>query len=321
MSNNNNGLKRIRSFSSATSALLVLTSFSSTAFGEQGDWYPSPWGADDERGAANLLTHDKVLEATKLIKEGRIYQLGRTYDSQMPLFGDRSYDMRILEIGPLGENNLTAHEGYFSGELDQGGTQFDGLGHIGVGDHFFNGYHHSDLGNEHGLAYLGVENVGPIFTRGVLIDLAGYKGVERLKVDYEITADDLEGALKRQGTEIHKGDVVLVHTGWGSHWKTNNTAFLGSEPGLGIEAAQFLVDKNIVVVGSDNLGIEVVPNPNGSLAFPVHQLFLTQNGIYLLECIITEELAKDGIYEFAFFFAPLRLEGASGSPGNPVAIY
>lgn len=321
MSNNNNVIRHIRSGFRTAFVSLALSSVGSTALAEQGEWYPSPWGANDQRGAANLLTQEKVLEATKLIKHGKVYQLGRVYEPGMPLFGNRSYEMRILEIGPLGENKLTAHEGYFSGELDQGGTQFDALGHIGVGDRFFNGYQHSDLGDEHGLVYLGVENVGAIFTRGVLVDLPGYKGVEILEGGYEITADDLKGALQRQDTEIRKGDVVLIHTGWGSHWKTDNSAYLKSEPGIGLEAARFLVDRNVVVVGSDNLGIEVVPNPNESLAFPVHQLLLTQNGIYLLESIITEELANDGIHEFAFFFAPLRLKGASGSPGNPVAIY
>lgn len=321
MSNNKNVLRHVRSSFGASFVSLVLASVSSTAFGEQGDWYPSPWGPDDQRGAANLLTQDKVLEATKLIKEGKVYQLGRVYEPGIPLFGNRSYELRILEIGPLGENNLTAHEGYFTGELDQAGTQFDALGHIGVGDRFFNGYQHPDLGNEHGLAYLGVENAGPIFTRGILIDLPGYKGVETLEGGYEITVEDLEGSLERQGTEIREGDVVLIHTGWGSHWKTNNRAYLESEPGIGIEAARFLVERGIVVVGSDNLGIEVVPNPDNSLAFPVHQLLLTQNGVYLLESIITEELVKDDVHEFAFFFAPLRLKGASGSPGNPVAIH
>ncbi len=321
MSNNKNVIGHIRFGFSTALVSLTLSSVSSTAFGEDGNWHPSPWGANDERGAANLLTQEKVLEATRLIRQGKVYQLGRVYEPGIPLFGNRSYEMRILEIGPLGENKLIAHEGYFSGELDQGGTQFDALGHIGVGDRFFNGYRHSELGDEHGLAYLGVENVGAILTRGILIDVPHHKGVEILDGGYEITADDLEGALERQDTEIHEGDVVLIHTGWGSHWKTDNSAYLESEPGIGLEAARFLADRNVVVIGSDNLGIEVVPNPNESLAFPVHQLLLTQKGIYLLESIITEELANDGIHEFAFFFAPLRLKGASGSPGNPVAIF
>lgn len=311
---------RIRSTLCATPIVAALAFASAAAFGERGEWYLSPWGPDDERGAANRLTQAKVLEATNLIEQGQVYQLGRVYDSAMAFFGDRSYEMRILEIGPLGKNKLTAHEGYFNGELDQVGTQFDGLGHIGDGERFFNGYHHSDLGNEHGLAHLGVEHVGPIVTRGVLVDVAGYKGVKQLEGGYEITAADLKGALKQQGTEIHAGDVVLIHTGWGSLWGNNNVKYVKSEPGIGLEAGQFLVDEKVVMVGSDNLGIEVVPNPDASLAFPVHQLLVTRNGIYNLENIITEELAQDRAYEFAFIFAPLRLKGASGSPGNPIAI-
>ena len=309
-----------RAYLCATAALAALAVVSSAAFGQQGDWYPSPWGPDDERGAANRLTPVKVLEAKKLIEQGQVYQLGRVYESGMPFFGGRSYEMRILEIGPLGKNKLTAHEGYFSGELDQVGTQFDALSHIGIGEQFFNGYHHSDLGNEHGLAHLGVEHVGPIVTRGVLIDLAGYKGMKRLEDGYEITAADLKGALKQQGTEIHAGDVVLIHTGWGSVWMKDSSDFYKTAPGLGLDAGQFLVEEEVVMVGADNSGVEVVPNPDPSLAFPVHQLFLARNGIYLLESIITEELVQDRVFEFAFMFAPLRLKGASGSPGNPIAI-
>lgn len=311
---------RIRAYLCATAALAALIFASSAALRERGEWYPSPWGPDDERGAANRLTPAKVLEATTLIEQGQVYQLGRVYESEMPFFGKRSYEMRILEIGPLGKNKLTAHEGYFSGELDQVGTQFDALGHIGIGEQFFNGYHHSDLGDEHGLTHLGVEKVGPIVTRGVLINVAAYKHVRRLEGSYEITTSDLKGALKQQGTEIHAGDVVLIHTGWGSVWMKDNADFYKTAPGLGLDAGQFLVEEKVVMVGSDNPGVEVVPNPDPSLAFPVHQLFLARNGIHLLESIITEELAQDRVYEFAFMFAPLRLKGASGSPGNPIAI-
>ncbi|WP_425450447.1 cyclase family protein [Virgifigura deserti] len=314
-------LSRIRGALCTAVMLTALADGGSAALAQGGDWYPSPWGPEDERGAANRLTPAKVLEAKNLIERGQVYQLGRVYQPDMPFFGERSYEMRILEVGPLAKNQLRAHEGYFSGELDQVGTQFDALGHIGIGDRFFNGYHHSDLGDEHGLAHLGVEHVGPIVSRGVLIDVAGYKGLDRLEAGYEITVADLKGALERQGTEINEGDAVLIHTGWGSHWAMDNAKYYGAGPGIGLEAAQFLVDEKIVVVGSDNAGVEVVPNPDPSLVFPVHQLFLAQNGIYLLESIITEELAQDGAYEFAFIFAPLRLKGASGSPGNPIAIH
>ncbi len=176
------------------------------------------------------------------------------------------------------------------------------------------------MGDQHGLTRLEVEHVGPIMTRGVLIDIARYKGVQLLESGYEITVADLKGAPKRQGTEIHPGDVVLIHTGWGSLWMKDNARFSETGPGIGLDAGQCLVEQEITMVGSDNLGIEVVPNPDASLAFPVHQLLVTRNGIYNLEHIITEDLARDRVYEFAFIFAPLRLKGASGSPGNPIAI-
>ena len=283
--------------------------------------FPSEWGADDRRGAANRLTQQKVLEAATLIKTGEVYQLGRVYESGMPVFGTRHYSLRIPRMsGPLGDNKTTWFEEIFSGEIGQIGTQFDGLGHIGIGDHFYNGLNQHDFATAEGLTELGVENVGPIVTRGVLIDVAGYKDVEVLDDSYEITRADLEGALKKQNVEITPGDVVVIHTGWGKFWMTDNDRYSKTEPGIGLEAGQYLVDQKIVMACCDNWGIEVVPNPDESLAFPVHQLFIVKHGIYNLENIITEELVADKVYEFAFSFAPLRLKGASGSPGNPIAI-
>ncbi len=100
----------------------------------------------------------------------------------------------------------------------------------------------------------------------------------------------------------------------------DNARFSQNAPGIGLEAAQYLVEREIVLAGSDTWGVEVVPNPDAKLAFPVHQLFIARNGIYIFENLVTEELARDSAYEFAFIFAPLRLKGATGSPGNPLAI-
>ena len=302
-----------------TVALIALTAtFTLT----QESWFPSEWGADDRRGAVNRLTPEKVLEAASLIKTGEVFQLGRVYESGIPVFGTRHYSLRIPAMsGPLGENKTTWFEEIFSGEIGQIGTQFDGLGHIGIGDLYYNGLDQHDFAKAEGLTELGVENVGPIVTRGVLIDVAGYKGVEHLGDSYEITSADLEGALKKQGDiQITPGDVVIIHTGWGKFWMTDNDRYGTTEPGIGMEAGQYLVDKKIVMLCSDNWGIEVVPNPDETLAFPVHQLFIVKHGIYNLENIITEELAAAKVYEFAFSFAPLRLKGATGSPGNPIAI-
>jgi len=299
----------------------LATAAAGPALAQSDRWYPSPWGPQDQRGAANRVTADKVLEARNLITRGTVYQLGHVYEASMPLFGTRHFSLRIPQTyGPLGSNRTMYHDEVVSAEIGQVGTQFDGLGHIGVGDLFYNGNDRADFSRGDGLTKLGVENVGAIATRGVLIDVAAFKGVSQLEGGYEITRADLTGALERQRTEIHSGDVVLVHSGWGSLWLTDNAKFGASAPGIGLEAAEYLVEHEVVLVGADTWSMEVVPNPNPELQFPVHQLLIPRNGIYIFENLVTEELARDRAYEFAFFFAPLKLKGATGSPGNPLAI-
>jgi kynurenine formamidase len=301
--------------------LLVALGTTSGALGQSDRWYPSRWGVDDQRGAANRITAAKVLEAKDLIRQGTVYQLGRVYEPGMPMFGTRHYSLRIPQAFLLpGRNQAVYHDEVVSGELGQIGTQFDGLGHLGIGELFYNGNRRSEFALAEGLVRLGIENVGAIVTRGVLIDVARFRGVDQLQGGYEITAADLRGALQRQRVEIRSGDVVLIHTGWGALWMKDNARFVQSAPGIGVAAAQTLVDDEVVVVGSDTWGVEVMPNPDSSLNAPVHQLLIARNGIYLHENVATENLARDQVYEFAFVYAPLRLKGATGSPGNPIAI-
>jgi kynurenine formamidase len=301
--------------------LLVVVAAATIARGQSDRWYPSRWGAADQRGAANRITPAKVLEAKNAIQKGQIYQLGHVYEAGMPMFGTRHFSIRIPQAFAMpGKNQAVYHDEVISGELGQIGTQFDGLGHLGMGDLFYNGNRRSEFAQAEGLTKLGIENVGPIVTRGVLIDVAKFKGVEQLPGTYEITVADLKGALQKQNVQIRSGDVVLIHTGWSSLWMKDNTKYGASEPGIGVAAAQFLADAEVVVVGADTWGVEVMPNPDASLSAPVHQLFLARNGIYIFENLATEELARDSAYEFGFFFAPLRLKGATGSPGNPIAI-
>ena len=311
---------RVRWFVSFA-AVATATVLGNCALGQADNWYPSPWGPSDQRGAANRITPQKVLEAKGLITRGTVYQLGHVYESTMPLFGTRHFSLKIPQtFGPQGSNNLRFHDELVSGELGQVGTQFDGLGHIGIGDLFYNGNNRADFSRPDGLEKLGIENVGPIVTRGVLVDVAAFKGVARLEGGYEITLADLRGALERQRMEVRAGDVIIVHTGWSSLWKVDNAAFGATSPGIGLEAARWLVEREVVIVGSDTWSMEVVPNPDSNLAFPVHQLLIPRNGIYIFENLVTEDLARDRVYEFAFFFAPLKLKGATGSPANPLAI-
>ena len=290
-------------------------------------WWPSEWGADDQRGAANRLTPDKVLEARDLIQQGRIYQLGRIYEHGMPLPGKRHFSLTIpgLPTGaPTGANQIVSNDELFSGEIGQVGTQFDGLGHVGAHvdgeDIFYNGFKLGEFGDPYGLQKLGVENVGAFFTRGILIDLVEFKGVDRLPAGYAIPASELREALEAQSLEIRPGDVVLIRTGHGQLWMRDNDAYGEGEPGLGMESAKFLTDHKVALIGADTWAIEAVPHEDPDQAFPVHQWNITRNGVHHLENLDLEELAADKVYEFAFVFSPLRLKGATGSPGNPIAV-
>jgi kynurenine formamidase len=290
-------------------------------------WWPSEWGANDQRGAANRITPRKILQAASLIKEGKIYQLGRLYEQGMPMSGNRSFVLTIPGMptnGPRGKNQIVSNSEMVAAEIGQVGTQFDGLGHVGVRvngeDIFYNGFKLSEIGDSYGLKKLGIENVGVIFTRGVLLDVAKYKGVERLEPGYIISIDDIKGTLTREKVEIEEGDAVLFHTGHGALWMKDNQKYHAAAPGPGITAIKWLVEKKIVMLGADNFATEAFPGEDKEKMAEGHQHILTRNGIYNHENLDLSELAKDNVYEFVYVFAPLRLKGATGSPGNPFAI-
>src|SRR5262249_13237066 len=255
------------------------------------------------------------------------YSLGRVYEHGMPLPGKRHFSLTIPGRptgGPDGKNRGVYNEEMFTGEIGQIGTQLEGLGHVGVrmlgDDYFYNGHKLSDVGTACGLEKLGIEKVGVFVTRGVLIDVAAFRGVPRMKPGEVITVKDLEGALKAQKMEVKEGDVVLLRTGHGKLWMKDNEAYGKGEPGLGMAAGRWLCERKMVMVGADNWATEVVPSEDRDRPFEVHQLLLVRHGVYNLENLDLEELAADKTYEFAFAFAPLRLKGATGSPGNPVAV-
>ena len=297
-------------------------------------WWPSRWGAADEAGASNWMTPEKVRTAVTLVKTGKTYRLGRDYEAGMPLFGTRVFALRIPGAptgGVLGNNKIVWHDEFLATEIGQVGTQFDGLGHIGVatgepGDkaamRFYNGITEAEMATATGLQKLGVEKVKPLVTRGIVLDITGLKG-RMLREGEEITVADLQAALARQGlaeTAITPGDAVLIHTGWGSLWMKDNARYGAGQPGIGIEAAKWLAAKQVALVGADNWGVEVGPNPDAALAFPAHQELLTKNGIFLQENLDLAELVADRAWEVLYIFAPVPIKGATGSPGSPIAI-
>ncbi len=282
---------------------------------------PSRWGAADERGAANHMGLETVLRGARLIKEGRIYELGRTLETAMPLFGIRSFHLHTARSsGPSGVNQIRGNEEVVVTQLGQVGTQFDALPHIGIGDLLYNCLKADEIVTRAGFTKLGVEKVGALFTRGVLLDVAAVKGVPMLDAGYEVTVADLEAAVQRQNVKIGAGDAVFIHTGWGKLWMKDNAKYNGGQPGPNVEGGEWLAKLNPMLVGADNWGIEVRPNPNKDLAFPVHQLLLTTHGIFLLENLDLEALARDRVSEFAFIIQPLKLKGGTGSTVAPIAV-
>lgn len=302
---------------------------------EAGPWWPHPtWGPGDQAGASNWITPEKVLEAVRLVKTGKIYEIGQVYEKGMPMFGGRTY--ALLSPGsptysfPTA-NRIVANDEFLCAEIGQVGTQFDGPGHIGMKvtmadgstqDVYYNGFTGAEMYSPYGLRALGVENVKPILTRGILIDLAGYKSLPNLPARYEATLADVRGALARQGvaeSDIRPGDALLFRFGWARLW-TDPATYSVDPPGIGLEVARWVVERKASMVGGDQSQTEVGPNPDPGLAFPVHQELIMKHGIFNIENLALDELARDGAWEFLFVFTPVRFKGATGSPGRPIAI-
>jgi len=282
---------------------------------------PSKWGAGDERGAGNLMKPALVLEAAKLIKTGEIIELAHVLGPAMPFFGTRRFDVHVKRtFMNTGSNERGSNEEMVLSEIGQVGTQFDGFAHQSWRNQHYNCFKTEEISSRGMFNKLGIHQTGAFITRGVMIDVAGFKGVEMLGDNYEITVEDIEGALKKQNITLKEGDAVIVNTGWGKIYGKENARYVKSCPGLGVKAAQFLIAKNPILLGADNWPVEVAPNPDPTLSLPLHQLALVVNGVHLLENLKLDELAQKQVYEFAFMMQPLKIQGGTGSTVSPIAV-
>ncbi len=285
---------------------------------------PSKWGANDERGAANHMKPAAVLNAAKLIKTGEVIELAHVLAPNMPFFGTRRFDVHLKRTftPPAAGNtsNRSGNEEIVITEIGHVGTQFDAFPHQTIGDTIYNCIKNSEAAARGGFSKAGIDKVGAIFTRAVMIDVAGFKGVEMLGDNYEITVDDLKGAMAKQNITIQPGDAVIIHTGWGKLWAKDNARFVKSCPGIGVAAALWLADQDPILLGSDNWPVEVAPNPDPKLNLPVHQIALVVKGIFLLENMKLDELVSKGVSEFALSLQPLKMQGGTGSTVAPIAI-
>ena len=220
---------------------------------ERGPWWPSVHGPEDQAGASNYVTAAKILAALTIPKTGQTYELGHPYEASMPQYGSRPYFLNVLtRAATHAPGDPIVHTEYFTGYIGQMGTQFDALSHQGrhvrmtdgsVEAVFYNGFTDTELmGPTHGLggvAALGVEQMKPFITRGVLIDIAGFKQVPALPPAYEVTMADVRGALARQHmseTSIAQGDAVLFNYGWAVNWTNPQSTTIRSSAQARIKA-------------------------------------------------------------------------------------
>lgn len=285
------------------------------------------WGPNDEAGALNLIGTEQVKRGASLVKTGQILQLAVPLSSKTPVAANR-----------CGLQHLMMRDGgdYAAGARRPGGFQFaedmvvmpvhigthvDALCHVWYDSKLFNGYPESSIRSNTGAAHLGAEKMSPAFTRGVLLDIVGLKG-RALFTGEVIGREDLIAAAKQANVSIEKGDMVLIHTGWlasQKSWTLQGGVDFNEEPGINVEAARWLVEHGIAMVGADNFAIEALPSPPGTIC-PVHQYLIRDHGVPLLENVVLAELVATGRTEFLFVAAPLKLVGATGSPLTPLAI-
>ena len=291
------------------------------------DWTESPWGPEDEIGAANRITPESVLAASRLITEGKTYPLGIVVDSETPAFSPRSLSVTVLQpnqmgTGGLGPTRMTYNDDVFMGWLGIG-PQIDSLGHLGIDHVYYNGFEGEEFAKASGMTKLGIEKIPPLVARGVLLDMAGHYGQEIVDEGTAYTEEDIRAAAEAQGVEIREGDVVIFHSGWLNLLdgdEEDRQRYVSVEPGLGKSGAEYLADIGVVAIGADTWGLEAVPFEEGVGVFEVHQILLAKNGIYILENMETRELLADGVNEFMFVLGAARVRGAVQMIINPVAI-
>lgn len=307
------------------------------------------WGEDDEVGVLNEITPADVVKAVSLVRTGKVYDLETTRFHGMPVWDGHCGFELMTYASPKGRRNMTANNAYpaaYSWHSEGGwldsrkdkyqidantemliaplhcGTHIDGFGHITVGEdaHWYNGYNFEQHWGDYGIMKCDAPTIPPMILRGVLLDIAGYKGLDHVPANYGVTAEDIEECAEWEGVELKKKDCVLIRLG--ETWPT-----LDNCPGAGmtLEAARCLVEGHkAVLLGNDMLAFEM-NHADGTMSWPehphpVHHYCLDQMGVHFMEAVQLDELAKDQCYEFCFMAAPNKIKGGTGMFIRPVAI-
>ncbi len=290
-----------------------------------------------EIGPAGDLPASKVVEAARLVKEGRWFSLAATRYPGMPLFpGHPPFQVtnyrspegiRAEGAQPWGPPNEVGL-GYMAevvSATSHSGTHFDALAHMTIGpdSHWYGGGNTADHLTDKGPNYGDAEKMPPFFTRGVLLDAAGYRGIEALPSGSAIDADEMEAIARWEGVEVRRWDVVLIRTGYLAYWPDEEKMAGHKTAGPDLTAADWLLERGVIGTGTDTETYEVQPAPDRGVPAnpqPVHTRLLIENGIYLMESAYLEEIAAAQVYEFLFVALPLKIRGATGSMVDPLAV-
>jgi kynurenine formamidase len=291
------------------------------------------WGDDDERGTVNLITPDRLVAAAALVRRGVVFDLGIPIGADGPQTGaGRINPVHLMSQIDGSETRRDGSVGAMQWSDDyiimplQSTTQWDGLAHVFYDDQLYNGFPKSTITSA-GAERDTIDKLGKgVAGRGVLVDVARYRGLEWLEEGDAIEPAELERVLETQGVELVGGDILLVRTGW---WKRlqverSRRTIARGEPGLSLSTAEWLAGHEVAAVAADNHTVEVLPSDDPDTDYPLHCVLIRDMGMTLGEWFDLEELAQDcaadGVYEFLFCSPPLKVTGGVGSPLNPLAI-
>lgn len=289
------------------------------------------WGKGDQLGAAHLLTPERTLKALQGVRDGQILDLSHVIEIGAPRMAPNQSPYHI-QAGPTSAGSIRRRR-KMGATNDAGsnleriemtthvGTHIDALGHFSKGDTLYGGYSATDTVDDFGLASLGIENMPPIVTRGILLDVSRHDGGDYLEAGRAVTIADLEKALSAAKLRLEAGDVVCVNTGWGRFFMSDNDRYVAGEPGIDAEAARWLTAQDCVAIAADNMALEVLPGTeHPEIVMPVHQHCLAEAGVHIIENLVMDPLIERDVRSFCFMLSAVKFKGATGCPVRPIAL-
>lgn len=290
----------------------------------------SPWGEDDQIGRLNWITPESRADIFNLIDTTKLYDLTVDYFMGMPSWkgaADQGFQIWMTHT-PRGNyidnlskttdegNALVGYSGDSISMYTHTGTHIDALNHFGYMGEIWNGYNQDEhLGSRH-WTKCGIERFPFIVARAVLIDVAGYKGLDMLPDSYPITPEDIEATLRMENISLKKGDFVMIRTGRMKIWP--DVKWEVNTPGITLESAEYLASNGAMVIAADNISLEMAPSLEKDNWQPVHCYLFAEAGIPIAELLWLEELAKNKIYEGGVLASVMPIRGATGAPFQPM---